>query len=61
MVKGGNLMNGLAEISATWRWWNHCVEAAKMFPKSELLQAHAARAPDAVGMYSSVILGGGSK
>ena len=51
-------MNGIAEISATWRWWNHCVEAAKMFPKSELLQAHAARAQMQLVCTQALYLGG---
>lgn len=51
-------MNGIAEISATWRWWNACVSALRMFPESEVLQRNAARAQMQLVCTQALYLGG---
>lgn len=37
-------MNGLAEISSLWMWWNACVKRLRMCPDSVECQYVAAKA-----------------
>lgn len=54
-------MNGIAEVSATYIYWLHCVKLAKFLPNSIAFQKQAAHAQAQHVMVQAEYLAGGTQ